>query len=92
MESMQFLELFQPYVAVQRLNVCRMLVPLVAPTLQELTGVTTTAVLPELRELFLEGHQPHGPIWAAIQPFIAARQLSGHPVAVHRWEREGWDY
>ncbi|KAI0283856.1 hypothetical protein BC826DRAFT_1109956 [Russula brevipes] len=92
MESMQFLELFQPYVAVQRLNICRMLVPLVAPTLRELTGMTTTAVLPELRELFLEGHQPYGPIWAAIQPFIAARQLSGHPVAVHRWERQGWDY
>jgi hypothetical protein len=30
---------------------------------------------------------------AAFEPFIAARQLSGHPVAIHidHWHNEGWE-
>ncbi|KAI0287456.1 hypothetical protein BC826DRAFT_1178420 [Russula brevipes] len=87
LEYTSFLPLFRPFAAIQRLFVCTALIPFVVPSLQELTGTRAMEVLPELRDLFLEGLQLSSSIQSATQPFIAARQLSGHPVAVHHWER-----
>jgi hypothetical protein len=84
-----FLALFRPFAAIRRLYVCVALIPFFAPSLQQLTGTRAMEVLPELRDLFLEGLQLFSSIKRAIQPFITARQLSGHPVAVHHWERVG---
>jgi hypothetical protein len=50
------------------------------PALQE--------VLPALQNIFLEGLQPSGPVQEDLGKFVAARQLSGHPIAVSPWERE----
>jgi hypothetical protein len=79
-EGPQFSAIFRSFPAVQRLHVA---LRFVEPVLQELTGTKATEVLPELRDLFLEGLQSSPSVQEVIQPFIAARQLSGHPVAVH---------
>jgi len=88
MDSTQWLELFHPFIAVQSLRVTRELVPLVAPALQDLTGDRATEVLPALSDLRLEGLEPSGSLWEAIQPFITARQLSDHPVVIEFGESQ----
>jgi len=91
MDSTQWLELFHPFIAVQSLWVTMELVPLVAPALQDLTGDRATEVLPALSDLHLEGLEPSGLLWEAIQPFITARQLSDRPVAIKCGELQSED-
>ena len=81
----QFLELFHPFPAMQRLHIDSNLVPLVARALQELTGESVTEVLPSLHTLVFKGSSPSGSMQKDIQGFIAARQNSDHPVHVE-WE------
>jgi hypothetical protein len=61
----------------------------VAPALRELAGTheggTGTNVLHRLRNLFVEGLSPSGPVREAIAEFVARRQLSGHPIDVQHW-------
>ena len=83
-----WLELFRIFVAVQSLHVSEGLVSPVAGALQDLTGQMATEVLPVLRTLFLEGLQPSGPVHEAIKSFTTARELSGQPVVIQRWERQ----
>jgi hypothetical protein len=85
-ESTQFLELFRPFTAVRSLRVSRDLVPLIATALQVLIGPRVTDVLPNLRNIFLEGSAIPGTVPEALQPFLTARRLSGQSVAVHYWE------
>ena len=54
------------------------------PVLKKLVGEKTTEVLPALQNLFFHKYvELLGP--TAIEDFIAARELSGHPIAVSRW-------
>jgi hypothetical protein len=87
--STPFLELFRPFTAIEGLYVSESLVPLIAPALQGLIGQRATEVLPNLRDLFLGGLVTPGSVQEAVQPFVDARQLSGRPIAIHRWEEEG---
>jgi hypothetical protein len=87
-EVTQWLELFHPFTAVENLYLSEDFAPRIATFLQELVGGRTTEVLPALRNLFLEGLQPSGRVHEGIGKFVAARQLSGHPLAVSRWERQ----
>ena len=82
-----WVELFRPFAAVRTLNISRELQRSIVPALQGLTGERATEVLPALDGLYLEECQLSGPQQRAIESFIAARQHSDHPVAVHRWER-----
>jgi hypothetical protein len=88
-ENSQWLELLRPFTAVKSLYIAHSFVPCIAPALQELVGERVTEVLPALQSLFLEV-----PPWALSDSqerfgqFVAARQLSSHPIAVSRWERE----
>ena len=59
----------------------------VLSALQDLPKGRVTDVLPALKNLFLEGHTLSEPLWAAIAQFVGARQLSGHPIIVHGWDR-----
>jgi hypothetical protein len=77
-----WLELLDLFTGAKHLYLSRDLTPRIAPILQELVGERTTEVLPVLQNLFLFKHEPQGPIGEAIVDFIAARQLSGHPIAV----------
>ena len=81
-ESMLWLELLRPFVAVKNLYISKEFVPRIAPALEELVGARTTEVLPRLETLFVPGRQPSGPLQEGIEKFVSARQLISHPVAV----------
>jgi hypothetical protein len=93
-QKSQWLALLRPFTAVKDLYLSEEIVPLIAPTLRELVGERVTEVLPALQCLFLEGVHTSGPVLGAIAPFIAARQLSTHPIVASYWDREEdncWD-
>ena len=85
-ENSQWLEAFHLFSTTKNLYLSEEFSPRIAPALQELVGGGTTEVLLTLRSLFLEV-QPSGPVQEAIGEFLAARQLSWHPMAVSSWER-----
>src|SRR6266852_222788 len=86
-ENVQWLELFRPFTTVKTLYLSREFAPRIAPSLQELVGGRTTEVLPALRGLFVEQLHPSRPVQEAIGEFVAARQLSGHPISISYWDR-----
>lgn len=51
----------------------------------------TTEVLPSLENIFLEGLESSEPVQEGIRQFVAARQVTGHPIAVTCWERHEED-
>jgi hypothetical protein len=73
---------------VKGLYLSRELVPCIAATLQGFTGERATEMLPALQEIFVEGIHPSGSDQDAFEPFIAARQLSGHTIAISHWDGE----
>jgi len=86
MENAQWLELLGPFTALKNLYLTDDVARRVCGALQELSGERATELLPALRNLFVEGLQSFEHIQEAIRPFVAARQLSGHPMVVGRWE------
>ena len=86
-EDMLWLELLQPFTAMKNLYLSEKFVLRIAPALQELIGGRKIEVMPALENIFLEGLQPSGPGQEGIVKFVAARQLSGHPITVSIWER-----
>ena len=54
---------------------------------QGLIDEDATQALPALRNIFVEGHDLSDPVYAAIGPFIAVRQNSGHRITVRHWDR-----
>ncbi|KAH9981608.1 hypothetical protein BJV74DRAFT_952934 [Russula compacta] len=86
MENAQWLEFLYPFAGVKNLYLGMGITLHVALALQELTEEGATMMLPALQNLFLEGLLSSGPVQEAIGKFVAVRQLSGHPVAVHRWD------
>jgi hypothetical protein len=89
-EITQWLELLRPFTGVKDLYLSEGIVRRVAPALQGHVGEGVTDVLPALRSVFLQGLEPSGPIQESqvIGQFLAAREVSGHPVAVYDWERD----
>ena len=100
MQNTEWLEPFQPFTAVKDLYLEDELAVPVAQTLLQLTGNRATEVFPALQNVllkrqivFLEGetkvfsrrNPPLEVVLQVIEPFIAARQLSGCPVAVQYW-------
>ena len=81
-ENHQWLGLLRAFIYVKNLYVSEEFIPSVVSALQELVGDQTTEVLPILQNIFLEGPQPSGPIQEGIQQFVAARQLTRHPITV----------
>ena len=86
LENVQWLELFRPFTTVKNLYVSREFVPRIVPTL--LVGEKVTEVLPNLQSILLEDLGEPGFIPDSMQQFIAARQLSSHPVAISYWTRQ----
>ncbi|KAI0292177.1 hypothetical protein BC826DRAFT_1186632 [Russula brevipes] len=84
--SNQFLEIFRLFPATQSLCAHKNFVLLIPFVLQDLIGSRIAEVLPNLRDLLLEGSAKSTSIQEAIQPFVDARRLSGQPVAVHYLE------
>lgn len=86
MENTRWLELLRIFTNVKDLYLCKEPAVRVARVLQGLTSETATTVLPALRCIFIKGNQQLATVQTIIWPFISARQLFGHPVAVHVWE------
>jgi hypothetical protein len=81
-ENALWLELLLPFTAVENLYLSREFAPGIAAALQELVGGRILEVLPNLRNIFVEGLESLGPFQERIGQFVAARQLSGHAVAI----------
>ena len=87
----QWLDPFRFLHAVGNLYLSEALAMCVAPALRELVGERVTEVLPALENLYIENLQPSGLMKEAIGEFVAARELSGHPVTIQSWtEVENW--
>ena len=87
-ESDQWVELLHQFPAAKGLYISQGFEQHIAPTLQELVGGRVTEVLPALETLFLEETLPSGPVREGIGRFVAARQLTSHPIALSNWERK----
>ena len=86
LKSVQWLELFRPFTAVRNLYLCKGIGQCIVPAMQVLIGRSVAGVLPALERIFLEVG-PSGPDEDTVGHLVAARQLSGHPVAVSHWDR-----
>ena len=86
-EFSQWLELFHIFTPMKYLYISQGFVPHIAFALQEFVGERATEVLPALQSLFLEEPLPSRPVQEIIENFVAARELSGHPVTVSCWKR-----
>jgi hypothetical protein len=86
-ENTLWLELLRPFTAVKDLYLSEESVPGIAVGLQELVGGRITEVLPSLQNIFVEGLEPSGPFQENIGQFVAARQLSDHPIAISVWDK-----
>jgi len=82
-EDTQWVELLRPFTAVKKLYLSKRFGPRLAPAVQMLTGDSVTEVLPALQFLYLE--ESTAPVLKTFEPFITARQLSGHPVDMESW-------
>jgi hypothetical protein len=87
-ENTQWLDVLRPFINVKDLQLSETVAPCVAPALQELTGERVTEVLPTLQNLFVHDLDASRPVEKGIRQFVAARQFSGHPVAIHYGKRE----
>ncbi|KAH9955390.1 hypothetical protein BGW80DRAFT_1394981 [Lactifluus volemus] len=90
MDNTQWLELFRSFTAVQALYLHDSFRSPIMSALQVLNEESVTDILPALVDLYLDGYWETAPELQdneEIEPFITARQRSGHPVAVHHWTR-----
>jgi hypothetical protein len=85
-----WVELLRPFSAVKNLYLAGKSASRVASVLQELVEGRTIEVLPmilpTLQNIFVRGLKSSGSVQEGIGQFVAARQLTGHPIAVSRWK------
>jgi hypothetical protein len=81
-------ELLQPFTAVKDLYLFPEIAPRIGLILQELVGEGVLELFPILQNIFLKGlpAQPSVLVPEGIEQFVAARQLTSHPISVSRWE------
>ena len=84
-ETNDWLEILHPFMAVKNLYLSKEFAPRIAPSLQELVGHRATQTLPALQNLFVENLHPSGPVQDDIGKFVAARQVSDHPITISSW-------
>jgi len=81
-----WLELLLPFTAVKNLYLSKEYAPGIAAALQTLVGDRITEVLPSLRNIFVRRLELSRPFQENIGQFVAARQLSDHPIAISDWD------
>ena len=86
-ESTLWLELLLPFTTVKNLYISEKFARRIVPALQELVEGRRIEVLPALENIFLEGPESSVPVEKGIEPFVAMREVTGHPIAVTRWDR-----
>jgi hypothetical protein len=87
-ENRIWLELLHSFIALKNLYISKTIAPHIGPTLRE---GRATDVLPTLENIFLEGLESSGPVQEEIGRFVAARQVSSHPVTISLWENSEKD-
>ena len=85
-ENSLWLEVLLPFTAVKNLYLSKEFAPGIASALQELDGGRMTEVLPSLQNIFVVGLAESGSILENIGQFVAARQLSDHPISISVWD------
>jgi len=88
-ENALWLQLLLSFTAVENLFLSKEFAPGIAAALQELVAAGMAEVLLSLQNIFVEGLEPSGLFQENIEQFLAARQLSSHPIAISVWDR-GW--
>jgi hypothetical protein len=84
-ENSQWVELLHPFSTIKSLYISKGLAPRVTLPLAEPAGESITELLlPVLQNLFLEGPPSMGRFQDALAELVAARQLSGNPLVIHR--------
>jgi hypothetical protein len=84
-ENALWLDLLHPFTAVKSLYLSNECARRIGPAL---AGGTRTEMLPNLQNIFLEGFYSQGQVPKDIGKFIAARQVSSHPITVSHWSRD----
>ena len=90
-ENGQWLEPLHPFTAVKNLYLSEEMALPIGSALQELTDGSTTEVLPNLQNIFLEGLESSGPVQEGIAKFVAVRQVASRPIAVSGWANSNRD-
>jgi hypothetical protein len=85
-ENTLWLQLLHPFTAVKNLYLDNETMPGIAAALQELVGGRIREVLPSLQNIFVEELEQSGPFQEKIGKFVAARQLSNHPITISEWQ------
>jgi hypothetical protein len=80
MEDIQWVKLLNPFTTVKDLYLTNEIAQRVCGALSR---ERATEVLPALRNIFVGGSSLQ-PVQEAMTPFVAARQLSGHPIVIER--------
>ena len=88
-ENTLWLQLLLPFTAAKNLYLSKEFSPSIVAALQELVEGRITEVLPGLQNIFVERIKPSGPFQENIGRFVAARRLSGHPIAISDWDDSG---
>ena len=86
-ENTLWLQFLLPFTMVKNLYLSEEYAPPIAAALKELVGSRITEVLPRLQNILVEGLRISGPVPENIEQFAAARQLSGHPIAISGWDK-----
>jgi F-box-like len=88
-ENALWLRVLLPFTVVKNLYLSEEFAPGIAAALQKLDGGRITEVLPSLQNIFVEGLRVEtlGLFQKKIGQFVAARQLSGHPIAISKYSR-----
>jgi hypothetical protein len=83
-ENTLWLEPLLPFTVMKNLYLHKDFAPGIAAALQELVGARITEIFPGLQNIFVQGwgFVPQRPFREHIEQFMAARQLSGHPVTI----------
>jgi hypothetical protein len=84
-ENEEWLQVLRPFNGVKDLYLSKEVSARLTPAMQEMVGGT---MLPNLKNIFLEGFQPSTPIPEGIRQFTAERQLNDNPIFVSRWDRD----
>jgi hypothetical protein len=81
-EDTLWLQLLLPFTALKNLYLPREFAPSIAAALKELVGRRKIEVLLSLENIFVKGFVPYRPLQEIFDQFVAARQLSEHPIAI----------
>jgi len=85
-EDTRWLDLLDLFTGLKDLYLTSRVARHVCDALRNLSGQRAAEVLPALRNLFVPDSSSLQSVQETMTPFVAARQLSGHPVVINRWK------